>query len=65
MFMGSRKDQIKKEMLTSAAKSNKRVPVWVMMKTNRKVSSNPKQKNWRRSKKGQEINQKIKKSKGE
>ena len=61
--MGSNKDAETKEMLSSMKKSNKRVPVWVMMKTNRKVSSNPKQHHWRRTKKGQEIRNKKKKSK--
>jgi len=36
-----------------------------MVKTNRRVSANPKQKHWRSGNKGKEIRQKQKKSKGE
>lgn len=45
--MGSRKSKALKKLLVSAKKSNKRVPVWVMVRTNRGVSSNPKQRHWR------------------
>lgn len=31
-------------------KQNKRVPVWVVAKTNRKVRTHPKRRSWRRSK---------------
>ncbi|MCD6414591.1 MAG: 50S ribosomal protein L39e [Candidatus Diapherotrites archaeon] len=63
--MGSRKDEQTKEQLSSYTKSNKRVPLWVMVKTNRKVTTNPKQKNWRISDKGKKIRKKQKLSKGE
>ena len=63
--MGSRKDEDEKKLLARKAKSNKRVPLWVMMKTNRGVSQNPKQYHWRRSKLGHEIRKKIKESKGD
>jgi large subunit ribosomal protein L39e len=45
--MGSRKTRTLKKLLLSAKRSNKRVPVWVMVRTNRAVSSNPKQRYWR------------------
>lgn len=47
--MPSRKDTKTKEILARAGKSNKRVPMWVMLKTNRAVSTNPKQRHWRRN----------------
>jgi large subunit ribosomal protein L39e len=56
--MGSNKEKETKEMLASAAKSDKRVPLWVMMKTNRKVSSNPGRKHWRSHDKGKELKRK-------
>ena len=60
--MPSRKSQKVKEMLTSMRKSNKRVPVWVMMKTDRSVTVNPKQHHWRRTKKGKKIRRILKNS---
>lgn len=60
--MSSNKTQEKKELLASAAKTNKRVPVWVMMKTNRKVSANPKQSHWRRAHRGRKVEKKLKES---
>ena len=63
--MGSRKDALTKEQLASYTKRNKRVPLWVMVKTNRRVTINPKQKHWRSGNKGKEIRQKQKQSKGE
>ena len=47
--MTSRKDTKTKAILAKAGKSNKRVPLWVMLKTNRAVSVNPKQRHWRRN----------------
>jgi len=40
----------KKLRLAKAAKSNQPVPVWVSVKTLRKVRFNLKRRNWRRSK---------------
>lgn len=57
--MPSRKDSKIKEILSKASKSNKRVPLWVMMKTNRAVSTNPKQRQWRRKKLTKTIRRKI------
>ena len=62
--MPSRKDSLTKELLARAKKSNKRVPLWVMLKTNRAVSTNPKQRHWRRKKLSKSINRKIAASKG-
>lgn len=62
--MGSRKDSLTKSQLASEKKTNKRVPLWVMMKTNRKVSANDKRKHWRRDDKGTVIKRKQKASEG-
>ncbi len=62
--MSSRKDSLTKSQLASEKKTNKRVPLWVMMKTNRKVSANPQRKHWRRGDKGKEIKRKQKESGG-
>jgi len=40
----------KKLRLAKANKQNRRIPVWVMVKTNRKVRSHPKMRQWRRNK---------------
>ncbi len=53
--MGSRKTEKEKERLSAKAKSNKRVPVWVILRTKRKFSENPRRYHWRRSKLGNEI----------
>ncbi|MEM2924963.1 MAG: 50S ribosomal protein L39e [Methanocellales archaeon] len=45
----SKKTKGKKLRLAKAAKQNKRVPVWVILKTKRNVTSHPKRRNWRRS----------------
>lgn len=44
------KDTSKKNRLVRASKRAKSVPTWVIMKTNRKVRTNPKQRDWRRRK---------------
>jgi len=62
--MSSRKDTKTKELLVRAKKSNKRVPLWVMLKTNRGVSTNPKQRHWRRKKLSKLLNKKLKASAG-
>ena len=46
------KDTSKKNRLISATKRSRSVPTWVIVKTNRKVRNNPKQRNWRRRKLG-------------
>lgn len=39
----------RKIRLAKACEQNRRVPAWVMVKTNRKVASHPRRRNWRRS----------------
>jgi large subunit ribosomal protein L39e len=48
--MGSVKDKSKKNRLTKARKQSAPVPTWVVIKTNRKIRFNPKQRDWRRQK---------------
>ncbi len=48
--MARYKPLAKKLRLAKAAKQNRRVPVWVIVKTNRKVVSHPKRRYWRRTK---------------
>ena len=43
------KQPAKKARLMAATKSNRRVPAWVMQRTNRKFLRHPKQRMWRRS----------------
>jgi len=50
--MSKAKSSILKAKLGKAAKTNRRVPVFVVAKTKRKVTANPLQRNWRRSKLG-------------
>jgi len=61
--MSSRKTSEEKDHLVHMAKTNRRVPLWVMVKTNRKWSSNPKRKHWRRGDKGKEMLHKMAASK--
>ena len=58
--MTGRKNELFKKMLARKCKSNRRVPLWVMIKTNRRVSSNPKQRNWRLKKLTSLIKKKMK-----
>lgn len=44
------KDTSRKNRLVKALKQNSSVPTWVILKTNRKVRSNPKHRYWRRQK---------------
>jgi large subunit ribosomal protein L39e len=39
-----------KKRLMAKVKENSRVPAWVMMKTNRRVTTNPKRRTWKRNK---------------
>ena len=48
--MARNKPFAKKKRLNKVTKQNKRVPVWVVMRTNRKTNSHPKRHMWRRSK---------------
>jgi large subunit ribosomal protein L39e len=46
------KDTSKKNRLMKATKQAKSVPTWVIVRTNRHVRTNPKQRNWRQRKLG-------------
>ncbi|MAP85275.1 MAG: 50S ribosomal protein L39e [Euryarchaeota archaeon] len=48
--MARNKPFAKKKRLNKVTKQNKRVPVWVVMRTNRNTNSHPKRHMWRRSK---------------
>jgi len=48
MTMARVKPLGKKLRLMKATKSNRRVPAWVMMRTNRKFVRHPKRRHWRR-----------------
>ena len=48
--MGSIKGEKEKAHLVKAKRQNRRVPVFVVSKTNRKVFRNTRQRNWRRTK---------------
>ncbi|ABK15339.1 MAG: 50S ribosomal protein L39e [Methanothrix sp.] len=45
----SKKMKPKKIRLAKALRQNQRVPLWVIMKTKRRVVSHPKRRHWRRS----------------
>ncbi|MFH1402947.1 MAG: 50S ribosomal protein L39e [Candidatus Altiarchaeota archaeon] len=49
--MARNKEQDKKETLVKANRVRKRAPIWVFLKTKRKVRDSPKsRRNWRRDK---------------
>jgi len=45
----SKKTLGRKKRLAKEGRQNSRVPSWVIMRTERKVTSHPKRRNWRRS----------------
>jgi large subunit ribosomal protein L39e len=47
--MSRNKEAGRKSRLMKKIKMNRRVPGWVMMKTARHVTQNPKRRNWRRN----------------
>ncbi|HDI10223.1 MAG TPA: 50S ribosomal protein L39e [Euryarchaeota archaeon] len=47
--MARNKPRGKKIRLGKASKQNKRVPIWVIVRTNRRVLTHPKRRHWRRS----------------
>ncbi|MFH1780131.1 MAG: 50S ribosomal protein L39e [Candidatus Micrarchaeota archaeon] len=53
--MGSIKSASKKKFLSKKLRQNRRIPIFAIAKTGRKLTRNPKTRNWR--------HQKIKKSK--
>jgi large subunit ribosomal protein L39e len=48
--MARYKPHARKLRLLRATKSNRRVPAWVMMRTNRAFLRHPKRRHWRRNK---------------
>ncbi len=48
--MARNKSQAKKSKLVKASVANRRVPVFVIAKTKRKVRFNPRRRNWRHQK---------------
>jgi large subunit ribosomal protein L39e len=48
--MSSNKTLGKKIRLNKAVKSNRRVPAWIMIKTNRRFTRHPQIRNWRKNK---------------
>lgn len=44
-----KKTKAKKKRLAKLERQNSRVPLWVMMRTDRQVTRNPQQRNWRRN----------------
>jgi large subunit ribosomal protein L39e len=48
--MGRVKDKGKKNRLRKATKRTRSVPTWVIVRTNRQVRNNPKNRNWRQRK---------------
>jgi large subunit ribosomal protein L39e len=47
MPMGSIKTSGEKKRLTKARRTNKPVPTWVIVRTNRRVRTTPKRRHWR------------------
>lgn len=47
--MSSNKPAAKKRRLMAANKSNRRVPAWIIQRTNRRFTRHPKNRNWRRN----------------
>ena len=48
-----KKSKAKKKRLAKHERQNSRVPMWVILKTDRDVTRNPKRRNWRRSDTGE------------
>jgi len=48
--MAKHKPHARKLRLLAATKSNRRVPAWVMQRTNRAFTRHPKRRHWRRTK---------------
>lgn len=47
--MTSHKPAARKRRLLRAGNSNRRVPAWVVIRTSRRFTKHPKQRNWRRN----------------
>ena len=50
IFMSRNKSEIKKKRLGKALRQNKRIPVFVAVKTKRRITQNRMQRNWRTQK---------------
>ena len=48
--MAKVKDVSKKNRMMKAGKRSRSVPTWVIVRTNRKIRTNPKNKNWKQRK---------------
>ena len=49
IIMANRRRPLARKLrLNRATKSNRRVPAWVMQRTNRRVTTHPKRRTWRR-----------------
>jgi len=48
-YMAARKNTSRKKRLMKRTRQNRPVPAWVVIRTNRKVRTNPKRRLWRRS----------------
>jgi len=48
-YMPSRKNTSRKKRLMKRTRQNRPVPTWVVIRTNRKVRTNPKRRQWRKS----------------
>ncbi|MCD6171550.1 MAG: 50S ribosomal protein L39e [Thermoplasmata archaeon] len=47
--MARNKHIARKKRLLKAMKGNRRVPAWIVLKTNRRFMQHPKRRNWRRN----------------
>lgn len=45
----SKTTKAQKKRLGKKERQNQRVPAWIMLKTDREVTRNPKRRNWRRN----------------
>jgi large subunit ribosomal protein L39e len=48
-YMAARKNTSRKKRLMKRTRQNRPVPTWVVIRTNRKIRTNPKRRLWRRS----------------
>ena len=48
--MSTNRDPIKKKAIAKNKREGRRIPIWVTIKTKRRVRRNVKQRNWRRTK---------------
>ena len=48
-YMAARKNTSRKKRLMKRTRQNRPVPTWVVIRTNKKIRTNPKRRLWRRS----------------